>query len=360
MTKQKILSLIVSGSLLCGCTPLVIQITNPSTQTSSTAVAAKSGAISGYLMKVSAVFKVQALDDQHTQLLQENVKGFESDLKSGKLDDYYRLPEFSVKLLAHSEGSYFTSPDNLNELSNTSASFARALVIYPDQSYDIFKGQFANQRFYFAGAETLPAENTSYLITLDNNFQTRVVTGQMEGQSESAEPLASAKPTALPSPEPLPLASPSPEASPNPAASPPPPAPEIFSQAVNLQRQKAEDYRKRIRNFAPAPPPPPPPGIRGQFPPPPPSQTGKPPVGGAVPPGGPPPLIPPEVMERLRLERPIVAAEIDALAGLPPQEHYARTLKIQEQNADLIPALGPPPPADAPGPQAQNSPPPRG
>lgn len=375
--KSNALKMLMSGLLLSACVPIVGPISGSvsgpvgnavnagSTQTGRQSLSNKQ--ISGYMMRVAATFKVQAVNDLHAQLIQANVKDFENDLSQGQLDDYYQLPDFSIQLLAHSEGSYFTAPGNLSEFTNSNAAFARALVIYPDQSYDIFKGQFANQRFYFSGAESLPANNTSYLITLDKDLKTRVVTGQLEGQSQTATPTPApaASPVILPTPEVLALPSISPSATPSvsptaspvsPAATPavasPPPA-QRFASALEQNRLRAGGFNQQIRGFLPGPPPPPPPSARGQFAPPP----GAPPLPNGQPPQGQPPmLLPPEIIERLRQERPGVLAEIEALAGLPPQEHYAAMLKIQAANADLIPALGPPPPSDAPPPSASGQP----
>lgn len=380
--KSNALKMLMSGLLLSACMPIVGPLSgsvsgpvNPgSTQTGSQSLNNKQ--ISGYMMRVAATFKVQAVNDLHAQLIQANVKDFENDLSQGQLDDYYKLPDFSIQLLAHSEGSYFSAPENLSDFTNNNAAFARALVIYPDQSYDIFKGQFANQRFYFSGAESLPANNTSYLITLDSELKTRVVTGQLEGQSASATttktPTPAASPVILPTPEVLPLPSTSPSASPstlpssspasaNPPASPPPAGPppaQRFASALEQNRLRAGGFNQQIRGFMPGPPPPPPPAARGQFAPPPgapPLPNGQPPQG-QPPQGQPPMMLPPEIIERLRQERPSVLAEIEALAGLPPQEHYAAMLKIQAANADLIPALGPPPPSDAPPPSPSGQP----
>ncbi|MGE3725548.1 MAG: hypothetical protein AB7I41_08360 [Candidatus Sericytochromatia bacterium] len=367
--KTNVIKIAVSGLMLSltvsACMPIIVQVGPNRSQSGSQNLNAKQ--ISGYLMRVAATFKVQAVNDLHAQLIQENVKAFENDLSQGQLDDYYKLPDFSIQLLAHSEGSYFTSPGNLNEFTNSDAAFARALVIYPDQSYDIFKGQFANQRFYFSGAESLPANNTSYLITLDKELKTRVVTGQLEGQSPTATPSPAASPVILPSPEALPLPAATASTTANPVASngplpslPPttsPPPGQRFSSAIAQYRSRLGGFNQQIQGFLPGPPPPPPPAARGQFAPPP----GAPPLPNAQPPNGPPPqgqpplLIPPEVMDRLRQERPSVLAAIEALAGLPPQEHYAAMQKIQAANADLIPELGPPPPTVSPS----NPPPPR-
>jgi hypothetical protein len=363
--KPYLLKILASSLLLAACTPFIANTTVDAPLASGLTGAhrlSSSKQISGYVMQVAATFKVQAVDDLHTQLIQSNVADFEKDLAEGQLDDYYKLPDFSIQLLAHSEGSYFTSPGNLNEFVNNEAAFARALVIYPDQSYDIFKGQFANQRFYFSGSESLSLDNTSYLITLDQNLNTRVVTGQLQVQSKtltsSATPLESSAPVVLPSPAILPTATPSATSttSPsraNPSALPPPPPPpeQRYAQALEQYRQRSDGFSDQVSRFVPGQPPPPPPP-KGQFAPPPqpvpppPDGQQPPPPNGQQPPPGP---LDANIMARLRSERPAVAAEIDALIGLPPQEHYAQLLKIQERNSDLIPALGPPPP-DGPGP----------
>lgn len=322
----------------------------------------KSVTLRAYQLKVAAAFKVQAeaLAEDHATILKDAVKKFESDLESGKTDDYYKLPDFSVQLLAGSEGSYFNPLDNQVLPTKSAASFAQALVVYPNQSYDIFKGQYANQRFYFNGTQTLPVDNTSYLITLDQTLATRVFTGQLSGQTQVEEKTAPL-PSAAPSLIPLALSSSAPTTS----------AAQRFSKALQELPQRQSNFETQVRGYQFMPPPPPPPGLQGQFafpPPPPPGAACPPPPPGAPPippgqpcpppPGGPPPagsLMPPtpETLLRLQQERPDVAAEFTAIIGLPPLEHQARLKAIAEKYPDLKPLMEgkPPVPSGSPSPQ---------
>ncbi len=316
-------------------------------------------ALSAYIMRPEARFEVQgfrtqSLSSTHEALLKQAVLQFEQDMAQNKTDSYFQDPGFSIKLLAGSEGSYFQSPELLASLTG----YAMALVIYPDQSSDVFKGRLVDSNFYFTGSETLPETNTTYLITLDGNLKSQVFSGSLTPfsiQSEaSPSPQTSSSPTPLPSASVLQVSDPS--ASPLSA--------ERFQQALAAARQRAAEMQQQARAFRPGPPPPPKQGQTGSQPPPPPLP-GSPPPSGNPPQGNPPQGNPPqgslpagnppnnpnsasmhpypsqELMERLRRERPELAKAFQDMASLPPREHYQLALELYEANKDIMP----PPPA---------------
>lgn len=306
--------------------------------------------LSGFYFQLQELFSVQgfstqALDSTQENLLQEVVSDFVSDMENGNTDDYYNQPNFSIQLFAGSEGGYFQSPDILAAFTNSVATYAQALVVYPDQSYDVFKGQYSDQKFYFSGADTLPEDNTTYLITLDSDLQPQVFSGNLvpfSVASDSGDAEVSPSPT--PTPEPTPSSTSTPYQRPvlnlfN-ADNPPPPPEQRFAPALEAAQRRGADYRRQVKNARFLPPPPPPPDAQGKYPPLPPPPNGAPAqVGPAYP--------TPEMVAHIRAQDPELAKEFEALMGLPPEEHTRRAWELYDAHPDLIPVPPMPrPPAE--------------
>ncbi|MEZ0371800.1 MAG: hypothetical protein ACAI44_22100 [Candidatus Sericytochromatia bacterium] len=157
--------------------------------------------VADYRMLVKESFAIKAVDELHQQAVDEARKAFEADLQLGQTDVYYQLPSFSVLLAAGSEGSFF-KPAEITKIENTGAVFAMAVVFNPapppppagaapppgppPKNPQIFRGQFSNQRFHFAGKYLITSENTTYLITLNSNLETQVLKGQLAAGSEGS------------------------------------------------------------------------------------------------------------------------------------------------------------------------------
>lgn len=219
-------------------------------------------------------FTTQSLSAEHNTLLQEIIALFEKDLEEGNTDGYYSPPDFSIQLFAGSEGSYFQSPEVLANLTHQLATYAQALVVYSDLSYDVFKGQYLDGKFYFDGAESLPEDNTSYLVTLNAELETQVFSGSLspfsvqsvDEEPETAE--ATPLPDPTPDPTPVPTPTPSPEVldfSPSEEASAAP-APERYADSLEAAARLNPEFQSGVLKRPLRRPPPPRPGVRGRFP----------------------------------------------------------------------------------------------
>lgn len=232
----------------------------PTSSTTTQATATPAGDLSTFVMRLQDRFRVQAVDESHQLILKAVITQFQSDLVNGKTDDYYQSPSFSIKLLAGSEGSYFHTGETLARVTSLLEGYALALVIYPDQSFDVYKGQLSNGAFYFNGASTLPENKTTYLIGLNPDLETQVLTGSLTPfQLQSVETSATPTPTATPSAAPTPLPSPS-------VLNfdlKPPAVQDVFER----ERRQREAYLASLKQQRPAPPPPPE-NRPGRFPPP--------------------------------------------------------------------------------------------
>lgn len=354
------LSLMITS--LTSCQQPIIHTTGPVTDSApqssanpSTQTAAQD--ISGYYFQLQELFAVKgfstkAIEASHEVLLQESISAFLKDLEAGNTDDYYKAPEFSVQLFAGSEGGYFQSPDLIESFSNSLATYAQALVIYEDQSYDVFKGQYTDQKFYFNGADSLPEINTTYLINLDNELQPQVYTGTLLPFSVQAEATSDLSPESSPEPIAESTSVPEPTDSPPPKRpelnlfdpnNPPPPPDERFASALVAARRQARGYQADVRNLRLQPPPPPPPrpneGNQGMFPPPP--GENPPPNGDA------PPLYPsPQLVDSLRESHPELAKDLEATMGLAPEEHAVRVWALYDANPEILPKPPVPRPPD--------------
>lgn len=178
------LSLVLCLGLLPSCAlPASV-----SSGASSGVTAVAPGVLADYLLKVNESFGIKAVDPEHKSTVDAQVAGFEADLKNGTVDSYYQNPGFSVLLAAGSEGSFFNSKEGIETIGQSGAVFAKVVVFDPGVAPKLFNGQYSNGRFYFAGTETaaFSSLNTSYLISLDLNLETKIFKGQLAAGSEGS------------------------------------------------------------------------------------------------------------------------------------------------------------------------------
>lgn len=131
-------------------------------------------------------FQIAAVDAADTAAVDSAREAFAADLRAGRLEAYRQSRHFSIQLLAGSEGSYFLSPELIQALNQKV--LATLVVILPDQKASIFKGEFENQRFYFADPQQalrLSAPTKAYLLTADSDFSILTTRGQLLPASES-------------------------------------------------------------------------------------------------------------------------------------------------------------------------------
>ncbi len=174
-----LLSLSFLTSLPAGCS-----LPNPNNQMFS--LESERESVAAYLLEVTEHFTVKAVEPAHQSEIDKHVKDFEQALKTGQLNDYYKVPAFSILLAAGSEGSFFNTVDGAKKLERNGAVFAQAVVFNPGESAQVFKGQFSNGRFYFSGQQNISPANTSYLITLEPNLETEVYKGKLSAGSEGS------------------------------------------------------------------------------------------------------------------------------------------------------------------------------
>ncbi len=257
-----------------------------------------------FIMRLEERFRVQAVAESHQEILKEVIGQFQSDLSKQETEDYYQSPGFSIKLLAGSEGSYFHTAETLALVTSLLEGYAQALVIYPDQSFDVFKGQLSNGAFYFSGATTLPENNTTYLVALNTDLETQVLSGNLEPFQLQSLVEASASPNSEPTPSPTvtPTPTPLPSASVLNFDLMPP---IVLAEFLERERVRRAAFAEAANQQRPAPPPPPqmtsgrfpppdqapprppdgsPPGPGNGNPPPPPADGNPPPPEGAPPP----------------------------------------------------------------------------
>ncbi|MEZ0373020.1 MAG: hypothetical protein ACAI44_28275, partial [Candidatus Sericytochromatia bacterium] len=141
--------------------------------------------VSGYILKVEEAFAIKAVEASHQAEVDQSVATFETDLESGQLDAYYKVPAFSIQLAAGSEGSFFTA-EGAKKLDQTGAVFAQAVVFNPGDKAQNFKGQFSGGRFFFSGQQNVSPANVTYLITLNPELQTEIYKGRLSAGSEGS------------------------------------------------------------------------------------------------------------------------------------------------------------------------------
>ncbi|HEY9841304.1 MAG TPA: hypothetical protein V6D23_12665 [Candidatus Obscuribacterales bacterium] len=279
------------------------------------------------LFKISSEFSTQDVSSAHKEIIAEAEAAFIDDMAEKRTADYFNEPDFAIKLLAGSEGSYFQTSEALSKFTSEALSYAMAVVIGSDGTSLTYKGQLIDQTFYFDGADSLPENNTAYLITLTENLDSHVMTGSLKPFSVQAE-------TASPSPSASATASAQPTAAPGKLDLQ---VSELKKQIEDLRREIArlnqelaappplDDYKKHIRDFRLEP---------GQFGPP--IGEGPPecrPVAGFVGPGR---YISDAELEDIRKKQPEVATALNALRGRPPAEHYNGVLAIYQAHKDLF------------------------
>lgn len=147
--------------------------------------------IQNYLFQVQSGFQIAAVDADDAPLIEPVRQQFEADLKSGQIANYQKTKAFSIQLLAGSEGNYFTSPELLQALNQRV--LATLVVMLPEQKTAVFKGEFENQRFYFADPSqelALSSASKAYLMTADANFAIQTYKGEILPESQTQTPTA--------------------------------------------------------------------------------------------------------------------------------------------------------------------------
>lgn len=176
-------SLILGCCSLWACQPMGLNQAQSPLSTFSPALQS----IQNYLFQVQAGFQIAAVDADDAAVIEPVRQQFEADLKAGQLESYQQNKDFSIQLLAGSEGNYFSSPELVQAVNERV--LATLVVMLPDQKTAIFKGEFEKQRFYFADPSqelALASASKAYLMTADANFAIQTYKGEIlpENQTE--------------------------------------------------------------------------------------------------------------------------------------------------------------------------------
>ncbi len=142
--------------------------------------------VQNYLFQLQSGFQIAAVDASDAPVIEPVRQQFEADLKAGKLESYQQNKDFSIQLLAGSEGNYFTSPELVQALNERV--LATLVVMLPEQKTAVFKGEFENQRFYFADPSqelALASASKAYLMTADANFAIQTYKGEILPESQT-------------------------------------------------------------------------------------------------------------------------------------------------------------------------------
>jgi hypothetical protein len=142
--------------------------------------------VQNYLFQLQSGFQIAAVDASDAPVIEPVRQQFEADLKAGKLESYQQNKDFSIQLLAGSEGNYFTSPELVQALNERV--LATLVVMLPEQKTAVFKGEFENQRFYFADPSqelALASASKAYLLTADANFAIQTYKGEIVPESQT-------------------------------------------------------------------------------------------------------------------------------------------------------------------------------
>ena len=153
--------------------------------------------VQNYLFQLQSGFQIAAVDAGDAPVIEPVRQQFEADLKAGKFDIYQQNKDFSIQLLAGSEGNYFTSPELVQALNERV--LATLVVMLPEQKTAVFKGEFENQRFYFSDPSqelALASASKAYLMTADANFAIQTYKGEIlpESQTETQTAAQTAAP----------------------------------------------------------------------------------------------------------------------------------------------------------------------
>jgi hypothetical protein len=176
---------LILGCGLLACQPAPVGVN----QAQFSLPLAATQALHNYLFQVQTGFQVAAVDTADQAIVEAARLAFEADLKAGKLDSYQQNKHFSIQLLAGSEGNYFNSPELIQSLNQRV--LATLVVMLPEQKSAIFKGEFENQRFYFADPSqqlALSTASKAYLMTADQNFAIKTVQGEILPDSQANSP----------------------------------------------------------------------------------------------------------------------------------------------------------------------------
>lgn len=160
----------------------------------------RSHRIPSYILETEDSFTIKVVQEKHKAQVDKSVTNFQEDLTSGNVDEYYTNPSFTVLLSAGSEGSAFNTAEGIEQISKNGAVFAQAVVFNDnlDQAA-VYKGQFSGGRFFFdnpSRSEISPT-NTTYLIALDINLETRIFQGRLSAGSEGSALSAGSEGSAL-------------------------------------------------------------------------------------------------------------------------------------------------------------------
>ncbi|PIQ28205.1 hypothetical protein COW36_04795 [bacterium (Candidatus Blackallbacteria) CG17_big_fil_post_rev_8_21_14_2_50_48_46] len=155
--------------------------------------------IHNFGFRIQSGFQIAASSGEQAQL-ETTRQTFEADLRSGNLESYRQAKHFSIQLLAGSEGNYFVSPDILQAL--TQKVLATLVVVLPNDQFSVFKGEFENQRFYFADPAqqlSLDTSTKAYLLTANADFTIQTTLGEILPQAaDNSTPVVEASPSAMP------------------------------------------------------------------------------------------------------------------------------------------------------------------
>ncbi|PKL74240.1 MAG: hypothetical protein CVV27_21525, partial [Candidatus Melainabacteria bacterium HGW-Melainabacteria-1] len=193
MNKNLTLALLLLLATGSGCQQLPLPVSQPSPVSQPVATAQPASPLSTFLLQarehfgIKQAFSTQEISAEHSELLKTAVTEFVEDMAQSRTESYFQQPDFSIQLLAGSEGSYFQSSEQLLGLHSQIATYAMALVVDADGYNALFKGQVIDGKFFFSGSDGLPENNSTYLITLDSELAPQVFSGSLQAFSVQAE-----------------------------------------------------------------------------------------------------------------------------------------------------------------------------
>lgn len=121
----------------------------------------------------------------------------EADIKANNLAEYHRSRDFSIQLLAGSEGNHLLAGSEGNHFRNSDKLLpelklpAQALIFNPNGNQQLFKGEYEQEKFFFAGQEKISFPNTTYLLLPDTQGNVQVYQGELDASPQNENPLPS-------------------------------------------------------------------------------------------------------------------------------------------------------------------------
>lgn len=118
----------------------------------------------------------------------------EADIKANNLAEYRRSRDFSIQLLAGSEGNHLLAGSEGNHFRNSDKLLpdlklpAQALIFNPNGNHQLFKGEYEQEKFFFAGQEEIALPNTTYLLLPDTQGQVQIYQGELESPTRVEAP----------------------------------------------------------------------------------------------------------------------------------------------------------------------------